>query len=147
MTYDQVKEFNGQKYTGMVVGGRHTWVYPHALWRERKVAPNRWEFTLASVKEREVDAPNGSGAPIDSQYHWYILADQHVRKVDSNTYSTLMRGTKFKLAHKRADRNRWSTDYGQGPSKREKIVSILEATLAEIKGPTQPRRGVSLADF
>ncbi len=28
MAYDDVKEFNGRKYMGMPVGGRHVWSYP-----------------------------------------------------------------------------------------------------------------------
>ncbi len=145
MTYDEVKEFHGRKYIGMAVGGRHTWVYPHALWRELKVAPAQWEFTFSSVKERETAAPNGSGAPVDSQYHWYILAHQRVRKIDANTYTTLMRGTKFKLAHRRADRERWSTEVGRGPSENEKLESILEGALAEVRETVHPRV-VRLAD-
>ncbi|MFQ6013493.1 MAG: hypothetical protein ACE5LS_07605 [Thermoplasmata archaeon] len=147
MTYEEVKEFHGRKYTGMAVGGRHTWIYPNALWRERKVTPDQWEFSLSSIKEREIAAPVGSGAPPNTQYRWYILAHQRVRKIDSNTYSTCMTGVKYKLAHKRADRDRWNTEYGRGPSERERLVSILEAALAKLRGEGLPKRIASLADF
>lgn len=133
MRYDALKEFKGQKYTGMAVGGRHTWIYPNALWRERKVASDRWEFTLSAVKERETTAPDGSGAPIDTRFHWYILAHQRVRKIDSNAYTTLMSGVKYKLAHRRADRDRWNTEYGRGPSERKRLIFILREALADLK--------------
>lgn len=147
MSYDTVKEFQGRKYTGMAVGGRHTWIYPNALWREQKVAPDQWEFTLSSIKERETPAPEGSGAPIDTQYHWYILAHQRVRKIDSNSYSTFMTGVKHKLGHKRADRPRWSTEYRRDPSERERLISILEEAAAQLKGGTATRRITAITDF
>ena len=131
----------------MAVGGRHTWIYPNGLWKERKVAPDRWEFTLSAMKERETEAPDGSGAPIDTRFHWYILAHQRVRKIDSNAYSTFMSGVKYKLAHKRADRDRWNTEYGRGPSEHENRIAILEEALAKLKRKGPPRRTSSLADF
>ncbi|MDX1534158.1 MAG: hypothetical protein R3291_00870, partial [Thermoplasmata archaeon] len=122
MSYDAVKTFAGRRYAGMAVGGRHTWIYPNALWRERKVAPDEWEFTLSAVKEREEEAPEGSGAPVGTGYHWYILAHQHVRKIDANAYTTLMTGTKYKLAHRRAGQGVWSTEQGQGPTMDERLT-------------------------
>ncbi len=147
MRYDRLKKFKGRKYTGMAVGGRHTWIYPNGLWKERKVAPDRWEFTLSAVKERETDAPDGSGAPIDTRFHWYILAHQRVRKIDSNAYSTFMSGVKYKLAHKRADRDRWNTEYGRRPSERENLIAILEEALDKLQRKGPPKRTASLADF
>ncbi len=147
MRYDTLKEFKGRRYTGMAVGGRHTWIYPNGLWKERKVAPDRWEFTLSAVKERETPAPDGSGAPIDTRFHWYILAHQSVRKIDSNAYTTHMSGVKYKLAHKRADRDQWNTAYGRGPSERGRLICILKEALADLKGRGPPKRIASLADF
>ena len=42
--YNQIKEFLGKKYTGMKVGGRHLWYYDKGEWKEKKVAPDKWEF-------------------------------------------------------------------------------------------------------
>lgn len=142
-----MKEFRGRKYTGMAVGGRHTWIYPNALWREQKVDPDEWEFTLTAVKEREEDAPDGSGAPINTQFHWYILAHQHVRKIDSNSYATSMSGVKYKLAHKRAERDQWNTETRRGPSEREKLISILERALADLQEKRPLRESPRLIDF
>ena len=44
------------------------------------------------------------GVPVGTEYHWYILADQNVRKVHANNYTTSTTGLKYKLAHKRAER-------------------------------------------
>src|SRR5438105_14272053 len=102
-TYDKFKMFEGQRYTGMKVGGRHKWYYDAGEWKEKKVAPDRWEFTYAVQKRRAGHAPPGSGVPVGTEYHWYILAHQTVRKLDENTYTTAMTGLKYKLPPKRAE--------------------------------------------
>lgn len=147
MVYDDVKDFGGQKYTGMAVGGEHVWIYPHGLWRERKVAPNRWEFTFSSLKEREEEAPEGSGALPDTQYHWYILAHQRVRKIDKDSYSTLMEGVKHKVAHKRPHWLRWSSEYHEQPTERERLTAILEEALDRVRGDSSVRNMVTSRAF
>lgn len=133
MAYDDLKEFEGEEYSGMPVGGQHAWIYPHGLWRERKVAPDVWEFDFTSIKEREQSAPVGSGCPPNTQYHWYILAHQRVRKIDADAYHTFMSGVKYKLAHRRPHWRRWSSQYpGQEPE-RNRVIAILEATLARLR--------------
>lgn len=134
MAYDDLKEFAGQPYSGMAVGGEHRWTYPNGRWQERKVAPDQWEFTFSSMKERERTAPEGSGVPPGTQFHWYILAHQRVQKIDQDCYTTLMEGLKYKVSHKRPYWRKWSDEYpGQLPE-RERIISILEAALAGLRG-------------
>jgi hypothetical protein len=105
------------------------------LWHETKVAPDKWEFTFASRKERERSAPAGSGVPVGTQYHWYILAHQRVRKIDADSYTTFMSGLKYKVAHKRPAWHKWSCEYPEQPSEREKLTTILEETLDGLRGP------------
>ena len=133
MAYDDVKEFEGETYSGMAVGGEHTWLYPNGLWKETKVAPDRWDFTFNSIKERERSAPPGSGVPVGTQYHWYLLADQRVRKIDADSYTTFMSGVKYKLAHKRPHWRKWSSEYPEQTSETEKLIDILEGTLARLR--------------
>lgn len=147
MAYDDLKTFDGRKYTGMPVGGRHQWIYPDGVWKERKVAPDRWEFSFSALKEREQAAPAGSGAPPNTRYHWYILAHQRVRKIDRNSYSTFMTGVKHKLAHRRPNWHRWSNQYPDRPSERETLIAILEDTLARLRKEEQARTAITLADF
>jgi len=135
MAYDDVKEFEGETYSGMAVGGEHTWLYPNGLWHETKVAPDKWEFTFASLKERERSAPAGSGVPVGTEYHWYILAHQRVRKIDADSYTTFMSGLKYKVAHKRPHWRKWSSEYPEQPSEREKLTAILEETLEGARSP------------
>jgi len=139
VTYDDVKEFEGETYSGMAVGGEHTWLYPNGLWKETKVAPDRWDFTFSSIKERERSAPPGSGVPVGTQYHWYILAHQRVRKIDADSYTTLMSGVKYKLAHKRPHWRKWSSDYPEQTSETEKLIAVLEETLARFRESTSSR--------
>ena len=139
MAFDDLKDFHGRAYSGMPVGGRHGWHYTDATWRERKVAPDEWEFSFRSVKRRMQSAPAGSGAPPGTLYHWYILADQRVRKIDEDSYTTFMSGLKYKIAHKRPHWRRWSCDYPDQRPERDKVVSILEATLSRLKeSPPMP---------
>jgi hypothetical protein len=84
-SYDKVKEFAGKRYTGMRVGRSHKWRYDAGEWSERKVTPDRCEFRYAVVKRRAGRAPEGSGAPVGTAYHWYIVADQVVTKLDANS--------------------------------------------------------------
>ena len=133
MAYNDLKEFQGKIYSGMPVGGRHIWEYPDGLWQENKVAPDRWDFTFSSLKRRARRAPEGSGAPPGTQYHWYLLAHQKVRKLDQNTYTTTMEGVKYKIAHKRPHWRRWSTEYPDHEAEREILIRILEEHLAKLK--------------
>jgi hypothetical protein len=86
VAFDDLKKFQGQVYSGMSVGGTHIWEYPHGIWREQKVAPDRWAFSFRSDKKREHKAPEGSGALPGTQYHGFILAHQRVRKLDQDTF-------------------------------------------------------------
>jgi hypothetical protein len=147
MTYDDLKQFEGETYTGVAVGGEHTWVYPNGLWRETKVAPDCWDFTFSSIKERERSAPPGSGVPVGTQYHWYILAHQHVRKIDADSYTTLMSGMKYKIAHKRPHWRKWSSEYPEQEPETEKLIAVLERTVARLRERTSglaPRFGKTL---
>ena len=129
-TYEEYKEFNGRKYTGMRVGGSHKWYYEKGIWSEKKIAPDKWELTYTVNKKRAWDAPEGSGVPVGTEYHWYILAHQNVRKLDANNYATSMTGIKYKLAHKRADRLNWNATENQ---QREQLVRILEELIIQVK--------------
>ena len=128
--YNDYKEFEGRKYTGMRVGGVHHWYYENGEWKEKKVAPDKWEFTYATNKRRAWKAPEGSGAPVGTEYHWYILAHQNVRKLDANIYTTSMDGLKYKLAHKRVGINRWSSTEN---AQREQVIKILEEYVVQLK--------------
>jgi hypothetical protein len=128
--YNEYKDFEGKKYTGMRVGGTHQWYYDKGEWKEKKITPDKWEFTYATNKRRAWQAPEGSGVPVGTEYHWYLLAHQNVRKLDANSYTTSMEGLKYKLAHKRAEIGEWnSTDYAQ----KERLIQIFEGLIDQLK--------------
>ena len=108
-TYNEFKEFGGKQYTGMKVGGSHKWYYDKGEWKEKKITPDKWEFTYDVTKRRAGHAPEGSGVPVGTEYHWYILAHQNVKKPDANNYTTSMTGLKYKLGQKRGEKDKWST--------------------------------------
>ena len=134
-TYNEFKVFEGKKYTGMKVGGRHKWHYEKGEWNEKKVTPDRWEFSYAVPKRRAGHAPPGSGVPVGTEYHWYILAHQNVRKLDENTYSTAMTGLKYKLAHKRAGKETWSASE---QAQRRLLVKILHEMIDDLSSGPPP---------
>jgi hypothetical protein len=129
--YDQFKEYEGKRYTGMKIGRSHHWRYDAGPWIEKKVTPDKWEFQYSVVKRRKGRAPEGSGAPVGTAYNWYILAHQIVTKLDANSYTTEMAGLKYKLAHKRADKNTWSASER---AQRKRLVQILRDMIADLEG-------------
>jgi hypothetical protein len=138
VAFNDLKEFQGRVYSGMSIGGEHLWEYPSGTWQERKTAPDRWGFTFRSLKRRARRAPAGSGAPVGTRYHWFILAHQRVRKLDSDTYETAMEGVKYKVAHKRPHWRRWSTEYPDHAPEKEILIRILEEHLKELKSGGDP---------
>lgn len=128
-SYDRAKVFEGKRYTGMAVGRGHKWRYDAGVWSEKKRTPDDWDFRYAVIKRRAGKAPEGSGAPIGTAYHWYILADQIVTKLDANSYATEMVGRKVKLAHKRADKNDWNAN---DRAQRKRLAALLRKMADEL---------------
>ena len=129
-SYNQFKEFEGKKYTGMKVGRTHKWYYNKGEWKEKKVTPDKWQFTYNVTKRRAGIAPEGSGVPLGTEYHWYILANQNVKKIDANSYTTTMIGLKYKVAHKRVEKNSWSSSED---AQRKRLIEILQRSIEELK--------------
>ena len=129
-TYNEWKNFEGQRYTGMKIGSHHKWYYDQGVWRERKMTPDEWTFDFAVKKRRAGKAPKGSGVPVGTEYHWYILAHQNVKKLNANIYSTALSGIKFKVAHKRAENGKWSTTPA---TQKKRIIRFLEEMIEQLK--------------
>lgn len=129
-SYNEFKQHEGRYYTGMKVGRSHKWYYDKGEWKERKITPDEWEFTYAVTKRRAGKAPEGSGVPVGTEYHWYILAHQHVRKMNANDYTTAMTGLKVKVAHRRADNDKWSASEN---ARRKRLIKVFEKMLAELQ--------------
>jgi hypothetical protein len=129
-SYNEYKNFEGQQYTGMKVGRSHKWYYDKGEWKETKITPDLWEISYAVTKRRAGKAPEGSGVPVGTEYHWYILAHQNVRKLNANDYTTSLTGLKFKLAHKRADKDKWSTS---GKTQKKRLIKLLQEFIAQLE--------------
>jgi hypothetical protein len=149
VSYDEFKTYEGRRYTGMKIGRSHKWYYDQGEWREKKITPDLWEISYAVTKRRAGRAPEGSGVPVGTEYHWYILAHQNVRKLNANDYTTSLGGLKFKVAHKRADDGKWSASPA---AQRRRMIKFLRDVIAELEkepaattadGPVEPktRRG------
>src|SRR5215212_2664696 len=129
-TYNTFKEFEGRRYTGMKIGRGHKWHYDPGVWSEKKISPDEWEVNYSVTKRRAGKAPEGSGVPVGTQYHWYVIAHQIVSKLNANDYSTSLTGVKFKLAHKRADKETWSAST---TAQRKHAVRILRQVADELE--------------
>lgn len=128
--YDRLKEFEGSKYSGMKVGASHRWKYDEGEWRERKVTPDEWEVYYETTKRRSAWAPEGTGAPVGTEYNWLIIAHQRVDKLDANSYRTCLDGKKFKVAHKRASMDAWNI---AEKSQRKRVIRFLEQVVSELR--------------
>jgi hypothetical protein len=128
--YNRFKEYKGHRYTGMTIGRTHHWYYDKADGKEKKVTPEKWEITYSTTKRRAGRAPEGSGVPVGTAYHWFILAHQYVEKLNANDYLTQMVGLKFKLAHKRATLQKWSAS---GEKRRKELIRILKDLMADLE--------------
>jgi hypothetical protein len=84
VSYNEFKEYEGQRYTGMKIGRSHKWYYDPGEWKETKVTPDLWQIGYAVTKRRAGRAPEGSGVPVGTEYHWYVLAHQNVTKLSAN---------------------------------------------------------------
>jgi hypothetical protein len=134
-SFNKYKKFGSQQYTGMAIGHSHHWDYDKGDWKETKITPDLWEISYEVVKRRKGHAPEGSGVPVGTEYQWYILAHQNVKKLDANDYSTKMTGLKYKLAHKRADKAKWNTTV---KTQRKHLIQLMKELIAQMEKEPVP---------
>src|SRR5213075_3285764 len=130
VSYNDFKEHEGQRYTGMKIGRSHKWYYDQGEWKETKITPDLWQIGYAVTKRRAGRAPEGSGVPVGTEYHWYILAHQNTAKQTANDYTTTLTGLKFKIAHKRADSEKWSAT---SRTQRKRMIMFLRSVIADLE--------------
>jgi hypothetical protein len=129
--------YDGKQYTGMQVGRSHKWYYDKGEWKETKITPDLWRIFYAVTKRRAGRAPKGSGVPVGTGYHWYILAHQNVTKLNANDYTTTLMGLKYKLAHKRAEKDKWNVT---AATQRKHLVKFLKSLITELEKEPVPIR-------
>jgi hypothetical protein len=130
VSYNEFKEYEGQRYTGMKVGRSHKWYYDQGAWKETKITPDLWQVSYAVTKRRAGRAPEGSGVPVGTEYHWYVLAHQNVAKQAANDYTTSLTGLKFKIAHRRAGSGKWSAT---PRTQRKRMIMFLQTVIADLE--------------
>lgn len=60
------------------IGRSHKWYYDRGEWKEKKITPDLWQIGYAVTKRRAGRAPEGSGVPVGTEYHWYFAgASKH----------------------------------------------------------------------
>jgi hypothetical protein len=130
VSYNDFKEHEGQRYTGMKIGRSHKWYYDQGEWREKKITPDLWQIGYAVTKRRAGRAPEGSGVPVGTEYHWYVVAHQNTTKRTANDYTTSLTGLKFKIAHKRAGSEKWSAT---PRTQRKRMIMFLRSIVADLE--------------
>ena len=130
VSYNEFKEHEGQRYTGMKVGRSHKWYYDKGEWKEKKITPDLWQIGYAVTKRRAGRAPEGSGVPVGTEYHWYIVAHQNTAKQTANDYTTSLTGLKFKIAHRRAGSEKWSAT---PRTQRKRMIQFLRSVVADLE--------------
>jgi hypothetical protein len=135
VSYNEFKEYEGARYTGMKIGRSHKWNYDPGEWKEKKITPDLWQISYAVTKRRAGRAPEGSGVPVGTEYHWYILAHQNVTKLSANDYTTSLSGLKFKIAHKRADSEKWSAT---PKTQRKRMIKFLRDVIEDLESGVEP---------
>jgi len=134
-SYETIKNYNGKQYVGMQIGRSHKWYYDKGEWKDKKITPDLWEIRYAVTKRRAGKAPKGSGAPVGTGYHWYIMAHQEVIKLNADDYSTVLSGLKYKVAHKRAAKGNWSASV---PTQRKTLLKFLKEMVAQLEKDPVP---------
>ena len=134
-SYETIKNYNGKQYVGMQIGRSHKWYYDKGEWKDKKITPDLWEIRYAVTKRRAGKAPKGSGAPVGTGYHWYILAHQEVIKLNADDYTTVLSGLKYKIAHKRAAKGSWSASV---PTQRKTLLKFLKEMVAQLEKEPVP---------
>jgi hypothetical protein len=140
VSYNEFKEYEGQRYTGMKIGRSHRWHYDKGDWKETKITPDLWQISYAVTKRRAGRAPEGSGVPVGTEYHWYVVAHQNVAKQTANDYTTSLTGLKFKIAHKRADSEKWSAT---PKTQRKRMIMFLQNVIADLEKQNDSEREVA----
>src|SRR5438445_9341734 len=130
VSYNEFKEYEGRRYTGMKIGRSHKWYYDQGEWKEKKITPDLWQIGYAVTKRRAGRAPEGSGVPVGTEYHWYILAHQNTAKQTANDYTTTLTGLKFKIAHKPDGREKWSARLR---NQRKRMIMYVRNVLADLE--------------
>src|SRR5207253_9128605 len=121
-TYNEFNEHEYQLDTGMKIGLIHKCYYDKSEWKENKITPDLWQIGYAVTKRRAGRAPEGSGVPVGTEYHWYIVAHQNTAKQTANDYTTTLTGLKFKIAHRRPGSEKWSATLR---TQRKRIIMFL----------------------
>jgi len=134
-SYETIKNYKGKQYVGMQIGRSHKWYYDKGEWKDKKITPDLWEIRYAVTKRRAGKAPKGSGAPVGTGYHWYILAHQEVIKLNADDYTTVLSGLKYKIAHKRAAKGSWSASV---PTQRKTLLKFLKEMVAQLEKEPVP---------
>ena len=134
-SYETIKNYKGKQYVGMQIGRSHKWYYDKGEWKDKKITPDLWEIRYAVTKRRAGKAPKGSGAPVGTGYHWYILAHQEVIKLNADDYTTVLSGLKYKIAHKRAAKGSWSASV---PTQRKTLLKFLKVMVAQLEKEPVP---------
>lgn len=127
-----------KQYQGMQIGQNHQWHY-NGQWNETKTSQNKWKINFKATKTTTQykdagNTQNVKGVPLNTEYHWLIIADQKVIKTANGQYQTEMTGNKYKIGHKRPYWKTFSYNYKEQKSETQQKLTYLTQELKQIGG-------------
>lgn len=118
-------EFEGEPYNGL--RATQTWAMGKGKWEEQRTGAQSWEILFETIAVKPLKT--GTGMPIGSEHHSYVLAHQKLVKTRNNTYQVRIEGLKFKLAHKETG-EKWSANANV---RRHNLIKILKQALHDLE--------------
>jgi len=118
-------EFEGEAYNGL--RATQTWAMGKGKWEEQPTGALSWDILFETIAVKPLKA--GTGMPIGSEHHSYLLAHQKLVKTRNNTYQVRLEGVKFKLAHKETG-EKWSANAGV---RHNNLIKILKQALNDLE--------------
>jgi hypothetical protein len=117
----------------MKVGGSHKWYYDKGSGKKKRSLLVCGKFLTQSPGAGK--APRGSGVPVGTEYHWYIISHQDVQKLNAGDYTTSMSGLKYKLDHQDAGNEKWSAS---AKNQRTHLIKFLQQFIAQLQKEPLP---------
>src|SRR5262249_42822086 len=110
------------------IGLRPSANYDSGDWTEKKVTPDKWESATRS--RSAAPAKRRSFGRTGRRYVPLVHPEPLDRDEARREHDTDMAGLKYKLAHKRADKETWSAS---GAAQRKRLIHVLQEMIASLQ--------------
>ena len=95
------QDFQGNPYGFKPGKSTYTWDFLNAKWKDHRLDARDHTFILKARFEKAKDAYPSLTGEVGIEFHWFVFGDQIARKVDRDSFETLMTGTRCLLGYKK----------------------------------------------